>query len=167
MDKNMNMMACLSLSWMVLVGLVPMLMKGAAAADYVVGDSLGWTLPPNTSFYSDWAASKTFQLGDEVAFKWTGNHTVAEASKEEYDSCSDPGIWIGSPVNVNLITAGSRYFICTVGDHCEQGQKVTITVGSSSPTSAPPSLSGAHATVASLLLGLIISTLVICFFTYM
>lgn len=64
MGRDMNMIACLSL--MVMVGLVPMLMKGATAADYVVGDSLGWTLPPNTSFYSDWAASKTFQLGDVV-----------------------------------------------------------------------------------------------------
>lgn len=79
-------------------------------------------LPPR---HSSWATL--------TAFKWTGNHTVAEASKEEYDSCSDPGIWIGSPVNVNLVTAGSRYFICTVGDHCEQGQKVTITVGSLDP----------------------------------
>ncbi|PRQ46336.1 putative Blue (type 1) copper binding protein [Rosa chinensis] len=157
-----SMIACLSLM-VVMVGL----MKGATAAEYVVGDSLGWTLPPNTSFYSDWAASKTFQLGDVVSFNWTGNHTMAEATKEEYDNCSDPGIWSTTPVNVNLISAGSRYFICTVGDHCEQGQKVTITVGSSSPTSAPPPPSGAHTTVASLLLGLISSTLVISFFTCM
>ena len=50
-NTNTNMIACLSLM-VVMVGL----MKGATAVEYVVGDSLGWTLPPNTSFYSDWAA---------------------------------------------------------------------------------------------------------------
>ncbi|KAB2618607.1 cucumber peeling cupredoxin-like [Pyrus ussuriensis x Pyrus communis] len=55
-------------------------LKGATAAEYVVGDSLGWTVPPNTSFYSDWAASKTFQIGDTVArpkshhHRWITNH---------------------------------------------------------------------------------------------
>ncbi|KAK9943927.1 hypothetical protein M0R45_009516 [Rubus argutus] len=164
--RDMNMIACLSL--MVMVGLVPMLMKGATAADYAVGDSLGWTLPPNTSFYSDWAASKTFRLGDILVFNSTGDHTVADGTKEEYDNCSSSGIIFGSPVNVNLTTAGSHYYFCTVGDHCKQGQKFTITVGSSSTISAPPPPpSGAHSIVASALLGLIISTLVICFFTYM
>ncbi|KAL6226311.1 hypothetical protein ACLB2K_000274 [Fragaria x ananassa] len=99
-----------------------------------------------------------------AVFNWTGNHNVALPTKEQYDNCSDLQSNLGSPVSVEL-TAGSNYYFCTVGDHCEQGQKVTITVGSSSPTFAPPS--GAHATVASLLLGLISSALAISFFTSM
>ena len=35
-----------------------------AAVEYQVGDSLGWAVPPNTSYYSTWASSKTFFLGD-------------------------------------------------------------------------------------------------------
>ena len=64
----MNMIACLSLM-VVMVGL----MKGATAAEYVVGDSSGWTLPPNTTFYSDWAASKTFQIGDVLCKSFDTN----------------------------------------------------------------------------------------------
>ncbi|XP_004287290.1 PREDICTED: umecyanin-like [Fragaria vesca subsp. vesca] len=112
-NTNTNMLACLSLM-VVMVGL----MKGATAVEYVVGDSLGWTLPPNTSLYSDWAASKTFQLGDRVFFNWTGNHNVALPTKEQYDNCSDLQSNLGSPVSVEL-TAGSNYYFCTVGDHCK------------------------------------------------
>ncbi|KAL6221275.1 hypothetical protein ACLB2K_009026 [Fragaria x ananassa] len=110
---------------------------GATAVEYVVGDSLGWTLPPNTSFYSDWAASKTFQLGDRVSFKVTGNHTVYEATKGQYDNCSDLIGGISDEIQeiVTLDSAGSHYFVCIVGENCNQGMKMTITVESS--TSAP------------------------------
>lgn len=60
--RDTNMIACLSFV-VVLLGL----MKGETAAEYLVGNSLGWTLPPNTTFYSDWAASKTFQLANVVS----------------------------------------------------------------------------------------------------
>ena len=44
-----------------------LLMHYAAAAGtvYVVGDSIGWIVPPNTSFYNTtWASSKTFRVND-------------------------------------------------------------------------------------------------------
>lgn len=40
--------------------------NAAAAVRYYVGDNLGWTIPPNISFYSEWTNSKTFQIGDTV-----------------------------------------------------------------------------------------------------
>ena len=49
-----------------LIIMVALTLKGATAEFYVVGDDLGWTVPPNTSFYSEWASSKTFQIGDEL-----------------------------------------------------------------------------------------------------
>ncbi|ONH98363.1 hypothetical protein PRUPE_7G246500 [Prunus persica] len=99
----------------------------------------GWAVPPNTSFYSEWAASKTFQIGDGLVFNWTGDHNVGGvASKEEYDNCIDPGIVFGPGVRIAINSTDSLYFICTVGDHCERGQKVTITVGSAANNSAPP-----------------------------
>lgn len=37
----------------------------AAQNVHVVGDSMGWTIPPNTSVsYSNWASAKTFIVGD-------------------------------------------------------------------------------------------------------
>ena len=37
----------------------------AAPATYTVGDSMGWTVPPNSSVsYATWASGKTFKVGD-------------------------------------------------------------------------------------------------------
>ena len=38
-----------------------------SAGVYEVGDSLGWTVPPNTSYYTNWASTKTFLLGDQLS----------------------------------------------------------------------------------------------------
>ncbi|TQE02291.1 hypothetical protein C1H46_012060 [Malus baccata] len=79
-----------------------------------------------------------------LLFNWTEtwDHNVREiATNEEYDSCSsDPGIVLGPGVRTVLNSTTSRFFICTVGDHREQGQKVSITVGSPTTSSllAPP-----------------------------
>lgn len=100
-----------------------------------------------------------------AVFNWTGDHNVGLASKEEYDNCTNPGIVLGSEVRIAIQSTDTLYFICTVGDHCERGQKVTITVGSavnnSSPPPPPPSYaSSLTPTTLGSFFGLIISTIV-------
>lgn len=36
----------------------------AAAATYVVGDTMGWTVPSSPTAYSDWASQHVFRAGD-------------------------------------------------------------------------------------------------------
>ncbi|KAL5547807.1 hypothetical protein UlMin_003038 [Ulmus minor] len=130
-NYNMGLIGCL----VVVLALV----KGATADFYVVGDNLGWTIPLNTSFYSEWASSKDFEIGDQVLFNWTGKwtHNVAEVSSlAEYENCTKPGIVFGSGFIANLVTSGSRFFISSVDNNCERGQKVIITVGSPTNTSS-------------------------------
>ena len=56
--------AKMALSWCFIV-VVMALLKGATAAQtYEVGDSLGWEVPPNISYYSKWASNKTSYAGD-------------------------------------------------------------------------------------------------------
>lgn len=38
----------------------------AAQTVFIVGDNTGWTVPANTSFYSEWASGKTFVVGDTL-----------------------------------------------------------------------------------------------------
>ena len=58
--------AKMALSWCFIV-VVMALLKGATAAQtYEVGDSLGWEVPPNISYYSKWASNKTFYAGDKL-----------------------------------------------------------------------------------------------------
>ncbi|PON94262.1 Blue (type 1) copper protein, binding site [Trema orientale] len=122
---------------------VVILTESASAVTYTVGDTLGWTVPPNTSFYSDdWAHSKTFLAGDILSFNWTTSHDVANVTEDQYKQCEKVNQLVGSnsPVLVTL-TAGTHYFICTVGTHCQSGQKLKVEVASSNATTpgSPPS----------------------------
>lgn len=48
----------------VLVGICAVVEKGDAAT-YIVGDSLGWTIPPGgASAYTSWASQHVFRTGD-------------------------------------------------------------------------------------------------------
>lgn len=38
----------------------------AEATTHVVGGSTGWTIPPNSSFYSAWASSQNIAVGDTL-----------------------------------------------------------------------------------------------------
>ncbi|KAK9989250.1 hypothetical protein SO802_029489 [Lithocarpus litseifolius] len=123
---------------------VMILLKGATAAQtYEVGDSLGWVVPPNSSYYSEWASNKTFYDGDKLSFTWTtGTHNVRISdTAAEYDNCSkNPAIDTGSPIVLTLNTSKPLYFFyCTVHDHCKRGQKFSINVLKlNSTTVAPP-----------------------------
>nr|XP_023897434.1 umecyanin-like [Quercus suber]POE54742.1 blue copper protein [Quercus suber] len=124
------------------------LLKGATAAQtYEVGDSLGWEVPPNSSYYSEWASNKTFYDGDKLSFNWTGSHTVRISNTAaEYDNCSKtPVADIGSPFVLTLNASEPVYFLyCTVNDHCKRGQKFSINVlRLNSTVAAPPSPSSA------------------------
>ncbi|KAF3453723.1 hypothetical protein FNV43_RR04164 [Rhamnella rubrinervis] len=127
-SRGMSLIGCVIL----LVGVIT-LSRGAEAATYLVGDDQLWHVPSNVSFYSDWAASKTFGVGD-----------LLKTTKTQYDNCEKPSdIKLSSSGNVSLTATGSKYFICTVGDHCSQGQKLAINVTSSTPStpstpSSPP-----------------------------
>ncbi|XP_030546633.2 stellacyanin-like [Rhodamnia argentea] len=121
-----------------LVGFVLIVAAAGVKADtYYVGDQLGWRVPPLGDIaYKTWAAEKSFNFGDTAVFNWTGTHTVAEVSKTDYDNCTSTSpigtIQTVSPFNVTLNTNSSRYFICTISNHCHLGQKVTLGIGSAS-----------------------------------
>ncbi|KAE7998906.1 hypothetical protein FH972_003402 [Carpinus fangiana] len=121
--------------------------------------------PPTTP--RTWASTKTFYLGDKLSFNWTtGTNTVAEVSKDEYDSCTKVSSYIGSPVIFTPPSTGSYYFICTVDDHCTRGQKLAFTVVSTptvgSPPAESPTSSASSLSVGALFAGL--STAVIYLF---
>ncbi|KAL8189609.1 hypothetical protein R6Q57_029175 [Mikania cordata] len=111
-----------------------------AQTRHVVGDSLGWNIPPNgAADYISWASQKRFIVGDSLFFNFTtGFHNVAEVPQAAYGPCTiaNPiSIATTGPATVQLTTAGTHYYICTVGTHCQIGQKLTINV--SAPAAAP------------------------------
>ena len=112
------------------------LLVGSAKAAEV---SLTWKVSMNPQ-------TKTVSQGDTVVFTWGGTHNVYEsASKSDFDSCAKSG---GTEVGAQASggsyskvfdTPGTFYYICTVGSHCNSGQKMAITVTEGVATSPPPS----------------------------
>ncbi|KAI4380651.1 hypothetical protein MLD38_006818 [Melastoma candidum] len=150
-----------------------MVFRSISATNYTVGDSFGWNTPSNgVSTYTTWASGHTFHVGDVLVFNFvTGNHDVARVTQSDYNNCntgSPLSIMTTSPVDYVLNVTGSYYFICTY--HCSQGQKLQVTVDSSSgttygpppppppPRSSASSTSTAHA-VASCVMSIVLQKL--------
>ncbi|KAI3524444.1 hypothetical protein L1887_03099 [Cichorium endivia] len=116
-----------------------------AQTRHVVGDALGWTIPPNgAAAYTTWASQQNFTVGDTLVFNFTtGMHNVAEVSQAAYGPCTTTNpisITTSGPATLTLAAPGTHYYICTVGTHCQIGQKLTINVGAAAaaPTTPPP-----------------------------
>ncbi|KAK0599750.1 hypothetical protein LWI29_008234 [Acer saccharum] len=136
-----------------------------AATNYIVGDGFGWAVPLNNSinFYDDWVKNKTFQIGDSVIFNWTGTHTATEVRKEYYGNCTKSGTDFITPgLIINFKTNATRYFLCSIGTHCEQGQKVKFVIGDGGISDTTPEPGSASSLVAGAL-SLLLSTLVFQF----
>ncbi|KAK7305787.1 hypothetical protein VNO77_43699 [Canavalia gladiata] len=124
----------------------------AMAKEFVVGDDHGWT----THFdYQAWAADKTFLVGDTLVFKYAvGEHNVFKVNGTAFQSCTVPpaseALSTGSD-SIVLATPGRKWYICGVGQHCNSGQKLVITVQSQTlPPILPPSTAPAPSPVQHL-----------------
>ncbi|XP_057768883.1 uclacyanin 1-like [Salvia miltiorrhiza] len=119
-----------------------MLHGSSAQTTHVVGDALGWLVPPGGDVaYRTWAATQTFTVGDVLVFNFTADaHNVAEVSKEAFDSCNTTNpisLSTTSPTNITLTSAGEHHFLCTFQSHCDFGQKLAINVTAASAAPAP------------------------------
>ncbi|CAI0476683.1 unnamed protein product [Linum tenue] len=113
-----------------------------SAKQYVVGDGEGWTKGFD---YSAWTAGKQFFVGDSLVFNYSqGRHNVFKVNGTEFKQCLKP--LVGSPFTtgkdeIELETAGRKWYICGVSGHCSAGQKLFINVleGSAAPAPTPVS----------------------------
>ncbi|GMY35830.1 cucumber peeling cupredoxin-like [Fagus crenata] len=168
MGSRMGLIGCLIVVVALLNGATAQV---TSAGVYEVGDSLGWTVPPNTSYYTNWASTKTFFVGDRLIFNATGGTQYFESvSKAVYDNCttdglpSGIGVNPGSTVGYNLLSTGPDYIISTESNHCELGQKFSFNVSVvGSPTDSPNS-SASSLTVGALFA--VLTTTLISFMTY-
>ncbi|XP_030553439.2 umecyanin-like [Rhodamnia argentea] len=162
MGRGLVLVGCLVAAMLACLG-------GAVATEYVVGDSHGWTAPPNITpgYYDEWAAGKTFRGGDTLKFVWNGTHNVANVTKEEYDNCTkvDSVFEGGIAVSLTLPASanGPYYFISTVGSDCENGQKLAINVVSLTPTESPNGSASSIAIGAFSMLVLVSSSIIAMF----
>ncbi|EYU21717.1 hypothetical protein MIMGU_mgv1a022235mg, partial [Erythranthe guttata] len=107
---------------------------------YIVGSSMGWDIPSNTSVsYSNWAMGKTFNVDDIVGNFVTNEHDVVRVPKASYD------VRTRNNAVGDVIAAGNHHYICTLGRYCQFGPKLTVTVldssagGGANPPATTPS----------------------------
>ncbi|KAK3219641.1 hypothetical protein Dsin_013611 [Dipteronia sinensis] len=98
----------------------------------VGGESFGWGVPDNDSFYQEWADSRNFMVGDELVFIYSGIHSVIEVSKEDFEACTTEHAILrkykGPSTFVGLTSPGNHYYICDFQQGCLKGMKLNITV---------------------------------------
>ncbi|EEF51035.1 blue copper protein 1a [Ricinus communis] len=119
------------------------------AVEHLVGDETGWTTNFN---YQSWAAGKEFHVSDKLVFKYpAGVHNVLRVDGTGFQECTAPATTealTSGEDTITLASPGKKWYICTVGKHCESGNmKLAITVlpelgspeTSPSPVAASPS----------------------------
>ena len=96
----------------------------------------------------------TVQSGDEIEFTWTGMHNVYKMKdKAAYDACSfDGSTLLGEKSGTKTTISGGtkHYFSCSVGLHCQNGQKLEVTVGSTTVVSSTTKLQSTASWIAAL-----------------
>ncbi|KAI8545496.1 hypothetical protein RHMOL_Rhmol07G0044200 [Rhododendron molle] len=119
----------------------------AVPAVHSVQTNIPWNEGIN---YQNWAAGKTFTVGDTLVFVYTTNHEVDIVDESDYTSCNSGNAlysYSGGQTTITLATPGPMYFLCPTIGHCQAGMKLSITVvaaasssGSSSTTSTTPGI---------------------------
>ncbi|KAI5080520.1 hypothetical protein GOP47_0003703 [Adiantum capillus-veneris] len=125
----------------VVVAVVVVIVSGSRVSGrrYVVGDDVGWTTGVN---YSLWTAGKSFYVGDSLYFDYLReDHDVLQVGYEDYKTCTVSSTMTnyteGGSI-VELPSVGIFYFVCSLGDHCLEGQKLQVSVYMHPLANIPP-----------------------------
>ncbi|KAK3137957.1 hypothetical protein QOZ80_5AG0362580 [Eleusine coracana subsp. coracana] len=119
---------------LLLTAVVASLVGGSSGGVYhIIGAGKGWRMPPNKTYYEEWASTRNISIGDKLMFLYrSGVYNIVEVpSRELFDACSMRNItnrYQRGPTIIELTEPGTRYYFCGVGEHCEVGQKVVIKV---------------------------------------
>ncbi|PQP95847.1 mavicyanin [Prunus yedoensis var. nudiflora] len=130
--KTMNMILAIAVAVFML--------HGTDAAEYTVGDDLGWTIPPGGAatyvlVYNPNHQNESFNFA-------VGEQDLAFVTKEDFDACNtaEPLAVFQEPGKLRFGYEGTYYMTCTFAGHCAKGQKIALyfapSGGSPSPSPA-------------------------------
>ncbi|OQU87539.1 hypothetical protein SORBI_3003G295050, partial [Sorghum bicolor] len=104
-----------------------------SASCHIVGAGKGWRMPPNRTYYADWASTRQISIGDKLRkaaarepFLSLSTRHACRRAWELFDLCSMHNItnrYQNGPTIIELREPSQRFYFCGVGKHCEVGQK--------------------------------------------
>ncbi|XP_052171614.1 mavicyanin-like [Diospyros lotus] len=107
-------------------------LPSASSIYHNVGGSHGWSLPPNQTFFQDWAKPRVFGVEDSLLFPFrSAVYNVVEVEKESFDGCKNDKViamYTRGPLILNFTQPGDHYYYSGIGIQCELGMKLHITV---------------------------------------
>ncbi|KAG5538738.1 hypothetical protein RHGRI_019334 [Rhododendron griersonianum] len=115
----------------------------AVPAVHSVQTNIPWNEGIN---YQNWAAGKTFTVGDTLVFVYNTNHAVDIVDESDYTRCNSGNAlhsYSGGQTTITLTAPGPMYFLCPTIGHCQAGMKLNITVAAITTTTSSPTSSGA------------------------
>ncbi|XP_039140689.1 early nodulin-like protein 3 [Dioscorea cayenensis subsp. rotundata] len=135
-----------------------LLVSMAAATQFRVGGSKGWTVPtePNATSYNHWAQSHRFQIGDSLLFVYPPDQDsvllVDEAAYKTCNTSSHIDIFDDGNTVFTLTRSSTFYFISGNHENCLKNESLIVVVMASrsnatiaiapspppSPSLAPP-----------------------------
>ena len=133
----------------------------AETKQFVVGDTLGnhTTINPTTrracispiAMIHNTARSLSWfrrnlncspSLSCIAVFKYNSPaHNLVEVGGPDFLSCTKPAnavVWTSGEDRLTLDKAGHRWFLCAVGQHCQNGMKLKITILETAPPTPQP-----------------------------
>ncbi|XP_021805720.1 blue copper protein-like [Prunus avium] len=109
-------------------------------AVYKVGDSHGWTDQGHFN-YKTWSSNKHFTVGDTLVFEYDAKkENLVQVDHKGYKECEAKDSlfsFASGNDNVKITMPGDFFYISSIHDHCNAGQKLHIQVHASSSTPSP------------------------------
>lgn len=119
----------------------------SCAANYSISNDSTSTAAPVTTTI-DWVIPSgglslpavSIAVGDSLVFNWSGLHNV---NLHPTGTCDEAGATLVAPSSMTATAswtataAGTFVFACDMGDHCESGQVVTVTVNAAGVRTSP------------------------------
>ncbi|XP_077246311.1 early nodulin-like protein 8 [Tasmannia lanceolata] len=112
---------------------------------YKVGDLDDWGVPTsaNPLIYTNWSQKHQFTIGDSLLFLYPPSQdSLVQVTEQAFNSCniSNPILYMDDGNSVfNLTSPGKFYFTSGASGHCQNSQKLEISVGSTNGSAFSPS----------------------------
>ncbi|XP_043715817.1 mavicyanin-like [Telopea speciosissima] len=130
------------------VQVLMLLQTNVLCYQYQVGDLHAWGMPTsaNPNIYTNWSQTNQVKIGDSVFFLYPPSQdSVIQVTEQAFNACNlkNPILSMDDGNSLfNITSPGRFYFTSGIPGHCENSQKLQISVLFANGSALPPSYYG-------------------------